>query len=349
MVTSIVSNSSNSLAAYSLTRNLQSQAKSVGRISSGSVTANTADNSVADSVSLRLKNSAATDVKVVSNITNALSYLEAQSKSLTHIGDLVSSMMDVVSQMADPAKSASDLANYMQEFNALRQSLTAERSTTFSGQSLHDKTGQATAFEIRLNSDGTQSTTFTESNFATNGGGAWDTLIGVATQDLQTTDESTTATDGTVYGDSTQVVATQASSGSNSAAASGAYTGAEGSGTSGVTDSAENLLNNDLWGQSSFDILLQGVSSMLANNAAQQAQLRFSLDSASTRGIHLANAESKISDPDVAHEVSNLARTQILTQSASSAMAQTNVTAEGVIKALWGEPSSGIEWYKPGA
>ena len=189
---------------------------------------------------------------------------------------------------------------------------------------------------------------FTESNFAANGGGAWDTLLGINTQDLQVPDDTATATDNTSYGDSIAAVSNQASAASDTTGTSGAYTSVEGSGTSGVTDTAANLLNNDLWGQSSFDNLLAGVSSMIATNSAQQAQLRFSLDAASTRGIHMDNVQSKISDTDVAHEVSNLARTQLLTQSASSAMAQTNLTAEGVIKALWGEPSSGIQWYKPG-
>jgi flagellin-like hook-associated protein FlgL len=86
---------------------------------------------------------------------------------------------------------------------------------------------------------------------------------------------------------------------------------------------------------------------MLAANAAQQSSLRRSLDSVNARSASLSALNDSITETDVAQEVSSLAKSQLLSQSASSAMVQTNVSAEGVVKALWGEISSGIDWYQP--
>jgi flagellin-like hook-associated protein FlgL len=86
---------------------------------------------------------------------------------------------------------------------------------------------------------------------------------------------------------------------------------------------------------------------MIATNSAQQGSLRRDLDSVTARSASLSALSGAITDTDVAHEVTALAKTQLLNQSASSAFAQTNVSAEGVVKALWGEISSGVDWYKP--
>ena len=86
---------------------------------------------------------------------------------------------------------------------------------------------------------------------------------------------------------------------------------------------------------------------MIATNNTQQSSLRRGLDSVNSRASSLTALSESITEADVAYEVTSLAKSQLLTQSASSAFAQTNVSAEGVVKALWGEISSGIDWYQP--
>jgi flagellin-like hook-associated protein FlgL len=359
MVTSIVSNNSYSFAAYTLKNNSSLRDISVSRISSGSNSAAGQNGGQVDSLSLRVRTTVSADAKIVGNIGNALSFLDAQASSLTHIASLVGSMGEIASKMQDFSKSANDLSNYMQEFQALRLQLTNERNATYGDQSLHDKFGSSSPFSVNLNNQGTQSIAFSKSDFTTNGGGAWDTLIGAATVNLEITDAAALAAldaalntpavdNSTEYstGDSNTGTPASGSTSTVDANASLDPTGSEGEGTANATMTAKEILGKN-WGVHSFEALYSGVSAMISNNSIQQSALRNSLDAVTSRGISMVALEDKITGADVAHEVASLAKSQLMNQSASSALAQTNLTAQGVIKALWGEPSSGIEWYKP--
>ena len=344
MVTSIVSSSSYSLASFSLKSNANVQDQAVGKIASGSQSASGQNPMQIDSVSLRLKTSATQSANIVSNIGNALSFLEAQSNSLNHIATLVSSLGDIASKMQDPLKNDTELKDYMQEFQALRLQLTDERNATYGDQNLHNtSTHYSESFNVQMNSDGTRSASFSASNFLADSG--WDTLIGSPFPDVTPdadADIDKVKTDGSDY-------VSGGGSASQGSAQSSSLTpvlvGKEGNGTEYTTDTARNIV--DVFGVASFDALLTSVSTMLAENASQQNTLRHGLDSLNARSADLTALNGAITDTDLAHEVTTLAKTQLLNQSASSAFAQTNVSAEGVVKALWGEISSGVEWYKP--
>lgn len=359
MVTSLISNSSYSLGTFALKSNAAAQDQAVSRIASGSVSSSGLNPLQADSVSLKIKSTAAMTSNVVSNIGNALSFLDAQVNSLNHMSLLLSKMGEITSNMQDPLKSSEDLSNYMQEFKSLRLQLTTERNATYGGQSLHDKYGASTGYSVQINAEGTQSASFTQSNFISNGGGAWDTLIGTDAIDLTVTGGTVTSTgtgttaptDNAVFGSNTSSVSQQTSSlpttSSDSVEISGEQIGTEGYGTKDRTVSPKDIINNDVWGVTAFESLLQGVSTMIATNSAQQNSLRRGLESVNSRTSSLTALSGSITEADVAHEVTSLAKSQLLNQSASSAFAQTNVSAEGVVKALWGEISSGIDWYQP--
>lgn len=359
MVTSLISNSSYSFGTFALKSNAASQDQAVSRISSGSVSSSGLNPLQADSVSLKIKSAAAMSANVVSNIGGALSFLDAQANSLKHMSTLLSKMGEITSNMQDPLKSSADLSNYMQEFQSLRLQLTAERNATYDGQSLHDKYGASTGYSVQINPEGTQSVSFTQSNFIANGGGAWDTLIGTDMINLEVKDGSlpatgtgtTAPTDNAVFGTDTSAVSQNASSQSNTSTSSvqidGTQVGTEGYGTEDSTAEPKDIINSDVWGVSAFDSLLQGVATMIATNNAQQSSLRRGMEAVNSRTSSLTALSGSITEADVAHEVTSLAKSQLLTQSASAAFAQTNVSAEGVVKALWGEISSGIDWYQP--
>lgn len=355
MVTSIVSNSSYSLAAYSLKNNSSVRNQAVARIASGSTSGAGLNGGQVDSLSLRVRTSVAADSKIVSNLGNALSFLDAQASSLNHVASIVGAMGELASKMQDVTKKKDDLDNYMKEFNALRLQLTDERNAAYGDQSLHDKFGGASSFKVSLNNEGTQSVAFAQSDFLSNGGGAWDTLIGSSNLDLAIKDQATLdalqAAADTPPVDNPDNYSTGGSSETfpstpTAPVVSTASKSAEGIGTDGVTQAAADILS-DRWGVASFETLYSGVSVMIANNYIQQGALRASLDAVTSRGESMTALSSQITGTDIAHEVASLAKTQLMNQSASSALAQTNLTAQGVIKALWGEPSSGIEWFKP--
>lgn len=359
MVTSLISNSSYSFGTFALKSNAATQEQAVSRIASGSVSSSGRNPLQADSVSLKIKSAAAMTTNVVSNIGSALSFLDAQVNSLNHMSALLSKMGEITSAMQDPLKSSEDLSNYMREFKSLRLQLTTERNATYGDQSLHDKFGSSSSYSVQINAEGTQSVSFTQSNFISNGGGAWDTLIGTDAIDLTVTDGTVTTTgtgttaptDKAVFGNNTSAVSQETASlpktSSDAVEISGEQIGTEGYGTKDRTVEPKDIINNAVWGLTAFDSLLQGVATMIASNTAQQSSLRRGLESVNSRTSSLSALNGSITEADVAHEVTSLAKTQLLTQSASSAFAQTNVSAEGVVKALWGEISSGIDWYQP--
>jgi flagellin-like hook-associated protein FlgL len=210
-----------------------------------------------------------------------------------------------------------------------------------------------------MNAEGTRFATFSQSNFIANGGGSWETLIGTNVIDLSVTSSpkgtklpsgNTAPTDTeTVYGNDPTAVSEEVANiipvTPEQIEISGLPIGTEGYGTKDITDTSKNIL--DFWGVSSFEPLLASVAMMTAANAAQQNTLRHGLDTINARNVDLEALNGAITNTDLAHEVTTLAKTQLLNQSASSAFAQTNVSAESVVKALWGEISSGIDWYKP--
>lgn len=384
MAISIISSNSNSLSAYTLRRTQQTQSQSVGRISSGTNSTPGGSGVPSDSLALRLKNSTANDAKFLANVGSALSFLEAQANSLRQISNVVSAMGETVSKMQDVTKRTSDLDNYMQEFNALRQQLTNERNATFGGLSLHNKTGDPSEqpLSVSLDASGTKTISVTKSNFNANGGTSWDELVGIISQSVevdaaaaanaaanaaatearnaaalqaainaaangQTLDNGQPAGDDTSYGNTdSDVTSGSSSSGTSGSGVSNLLEVSEGQGTKNKTDTAKNLLENG-WVSTAFIQLLEGTSSMLAENGALQTALTFAVDSITNRSQENSEFYSKITESDVAKEVATLAKAELSTKSSSSAMTQTNVTAEGVLKALWGEPSSGIEWYQP--
>ena len=90
------------------------------------------------------------------------------------------------------------------------------------------------------------------------------------------------------------------------------------------------------FGQGGFNVLMESVSSMLAQNGAEQRRVLSALDQARTRRIHTEGADSRISDVDVAREVTRLSRTSIQMDATRSVMAQANVLGELALKLLGG-------------
>jgi flagellin len=99
------------------------------------------------------------------------------------------------------------------------------------------------------------------------------------------------------------------------------------------TDTPEGLA---AFGQAGFDMLLQSVSSMLATNGAEQSRVLHALDQARTRGGNLEAAGSRVSDVDVAREVTRLGRASIQMDAARSVLTQANVLGELAVRLLQG-------------
>ena len=85
---------------------------------------------------------------------------------------------------------------------------------------------------------------------------------------------------------------------------------------------------------SEIDAAITGVSSARATFGAVQNRLEHSLGAAASSQENLTAAESRIRDVDMAEEMVNLTRMQILQQSGTAMLAQANQSPQSVLKLL---------------
>ena len=76
------------------------------------------------------------------------------------------------------------------------------------------------------------------------------------------------------------------------------------------------------------------MATMMATNGAEQSRLNFAIDKLRTKATAFTEARSRISDVDVATEVTRLNRSSVLLQSGASMLTQANVSNELALKLL---------------
>jgi flagellin len=103
-------------------------------------------------------------------------------------------------------------------------------------------------------------------------------------------------------------------------------------GSAGQTDTAQGLV--DFSNEGLFQSLQDIVATMMATNGAEQSRLNFAIDNLRTKATAFTEARSRISDVDVATEVTRLNRSSVLLQSGASMLTQANVSNELALKLL---------------
>jgi flagellin len=102
-----------------------------------------------------------------------------------------------------------------------------------------------------------------------------------------------------------------------------------------ISDTAANLSDpSKLGGQSFYAGLSEEIGSMLAANAAQQQQVDASLSWARDRQVSGSAALSRVSDVNVALELTHLNRANMLVSSGVAMFTQANVAAQSVLRLL---------------
>lgn len=87
-------------------------------------------------------------------------------------------------------------------------------------------------------------------------------------------------------------------------------------------------------GTDSIDVAIQEVSSVRANFGAVQNRLEHRLNNLATYQENLVAAESRIRDVDMAQEMVNFSKLQILQQAGTAMLAQANQAPQGVLSLL---------------
>ncbi|QXG75057.1 flagellin [Modestobacter sp. L9-4] len=83
-----------------------------------------------------------------------------------------------------------------------------------------------------------------------------------------------------------------------------------------------------------IDTAIKNVSTARANLGAIQNRFEHTINNLNTTAENLTASESRIRDTDMAQEMTNFTRTQILTQAGTSMLAQANQSTQGILKLL---------------
>lgn len=102
----------------------------------------------------------------------------------------------------------------------------------------------------------------------------------------------------------------------------------------GVNGIAVDTVGNANSAVSSIDKAIGKVSTQRATLGAYQNRLEHTINNLSTASENLSAAESRIRDVDMAKEMMNYSKNNILTQAAQAMLAQANQTPQGVLQLL---------------
>jgi flagellin len=100
-------------AARAMSATADSRKSSVSKIASGSKLETPRNDAGAANIVMKFKSDGVVEGALQSNMSEALSYLGAQSDGLKQLGKYLDRMSELVTQMGDPTKTETDQSTYM--------------------------------------------------------------------------------------------------------------------------------------------------------------------------------------------------------------------------------------------
>nr|BFE89434.1 flagellin [Planobispora longispora] len=287
------------IAAMNSYRNLSvndsSMAKSLEKLSSGFRINRAADDAAGLSISEGLRAQTGGLKVAVRNAQDGVSVVQTAEGALTETHAILQRMRDLAVQSANGgSQDAKAQQAADKEFQALKTEL--------------DRISDTTSFGSQKLLDGTYSGTF---QVGSNGNDAAERIgVSITNQDAATLGLGTAALIDTDGADNN--VATTADNGTSI------------SGNVTASQAAIELL----------DTAIQTVSDTRAGLGAIQNRFEHTINNLNVAIENLSASESRIRDTDMAQEMVNFTRNQILTQAGTSMLAQANQAPQGVLKLL---------------
>lgn len=144
------------IAANNLTASNSALQRSLNRLSSGSKIVNPSDDAGGLAVSMKLSAAAKRSAAALTNVANAVSYLQTQDGVLKVAGTVLDRMSQLATLYQDKTKNSDDIANYNTEFTQLKAELKNLSAEKFNGIDLFKNT----TITVQTNEDGTQNVSF---------------------------------------------------------------------------------------------------------------------------------------------------------------------------------------------
>ncbi len=324
MAITINSNSVAATASMHLARNNSMLEKSLSRLSSGTKLVDSSADPGGLAVSMKLAAAVNRQSAAITNVQNAVSFVQLQDGDLKASAAIVDRMAALRSMYDDVTKSDIDKGNYDTEFQSLRVQLYQSTQSKFNGVSLF---GSSTW--------GTGSTAAGDTiEVLTSERGSSGSKVSLAKIQLLS---AVTVRSGTV-----DSVAKFTAGGSNLNMSVGnfAKTGwveaqslaAETKGTADAT--GNNYVSLGAFTVDSFILALQNVATLRAENGATSSRLKFASEQLELAKVNMEAAKSRIVDTDVAKESTAFARYSILVQAGAAMLSQANNTQASVMQML---------------
>ncbi len=302
MAISINSNPVASSAALHLQRNNSMLERSLSRLSSGSKLVNSSTDPGGLAVSMKLAAAINRQTAAITNVQNAVSFVQLQDGDLKAAASIVDRMAALRSMYDDVTKSTIDKDNYDTEFQSLRVQLYQAGGSQFNGVSLFSNLAWGHGNEA--NSDVIEVLTSERGSTGSKVSLAKTSLLSAVTVKNQTV--------------AAYVVADHTDTNSLAATSKGA------GGTSTLGDFSVD----------SFILALQNVATLRAENGAISSRLQFASEQLEAAKVNMEAARSRIIDTDVATESTRFARYSILTQAGAAMLSQANNAQSSVIQML---------------
>jgi flagellin len=321
---SINTNIAATRSGFYLANNHQALQKSMDRLSSGKRITEPSDDAGGLAVSMKIESTIKRLRATSYNVTNAVSLLQVQDGVLASAAKIVSRMGELKSMHNDVTKNTTDQAAYDNEFNDLQGQLWDMAQTKFNGIRVFGGYDAEDNLRVADNVFGTDDghADSTLELFTTEDGSSGPSvlveqslLLSGLTLTVSNANTATEEYDPAAYDDAA----------ANPAPVAGVtQDGTFSLASSDPTDANKIFSLGDI-NMEFFTAALQNLATMRATNGGMVKNLQYTLDNIETQIINHQAANGRIMDVDVARESSNLAKQQVLVQSAATMTAQANL------------------------
>ena len=309
-----------------LARNNSLLEKSLSRLSSGTKLVDSSADPGGLAVSMKLSAAINRQTAAITNVQNAISFVQLQDGDLKAAASIVDRMAALRSMYDDVTKSSIDKSNYDTEFQSLRVQLYQASQGKFNGVSLFsaEKWGAATkaggdVIEVLTSERGSSGSKVSLAKIQ---------LLSAVT--VRSADVTT--------------VAKFTPGSSNVNMSVGNFSGNEQDWKAGRSLAADSQSSLDATGNDwaslgsftvdSFILALQNVATLRAENGATSSRLKFASEQLEAARVNMEAANSRIVDTDVAQESTRFARYSILVQAGAAMLSQANNTQASVVQML---------------
>ena len=281
----------------SMVRSDNAISKSLERLSSGLRINRAADDAAGLAISEKMRGQIRGLKQAARNAQDGISLIQTAEGALNETHSIVQRMRELAVQAANDTLTDSDRQEIQKEINQLTQEV--------------DRIAKTTEFNTKKLLRGT-----------TNSGGSY--VSGTLTLTMHigaNKGQTMTVTIGNMDTGTLKIGLT--SGGSGVAAGTDAYKGLDVSTQSGANKAIET-----------YDTALSTISSERAKLGAYQNRLEHTISNLDTARENLSASESRIRDVDMAEEMANFSRAQILMQASTAMMAQANAKPQAVLQLL---------------